>query len=212
MQAASTSKKNKSEASMKKDAQQESQQLQSNKDQNPEHIDLPQDTPSPQQDTEQVQHQAQQLPEQQPPIAAPPMEPDPTRVIVNATLAETQRATIEAHIRERKEDYHPVEGEIFCFPAMFPNYAGETEQDPLQVFKATSDPGTMYHHEAMQEADADKFKLAMLKEWDDQKKNWNSSIIKRSQVPEGENVLPAVWQMKRKRDIRSRAIKSTKLD
>lgn len=56
----------------------------------------------------------------------------------------------------------------------------------------------------MKEEDAEKFKEAMSKEWDDQTGNF--SIIHRSKVPEGEVILPAVWQMKRKRDISSRAI------
>jgi hypothetical protein len=103
-----------------------------------------------------------------------------------------------------------IDGELFCFQAMFPNYAGEPEQDPLTVFKATSDPDTMYMHEAMKEKDAKEFRKAMQKEWDDQFNNGNFTIVHRSEVPEGATVLPAVWQMKRKRDIMTRQIKKYK--
>ena len=35
--------------------------------------------------------------------------------------------------------------------------------DPLMVYKATSDSDTMYHHEAMRERDAEYFREAMTK-------------------------------------------------
>src|SRR6056300_23197 len=123
----------------------------------------------------------------------------PAERIINAMTAELSNATV-----------NDIEGEIFCFEAMFPNYAGEPEQDPLKVFKATADPDTMYMHEAMRQKDAAEFRKAMLKEWKDQFENGNFSIIHRSKVPEGATVLPAVWQMKRKRDIRTRQIKKYK--
>ena len=50
-----------------------------------------------------------------------------------------------------------IDGEIFCLQAMFSVYAGEPELDPLMVYKATTDPNTMYYHEAMREKDAEKF-------------------------------------------------------
>jgi len=93
-------------------------------------------------------------------------ETQPAERIINAMTAELSNATV-----------HDIEGEIFCFEAMFPNYAGEPGQDPLKVFKATADPDTMYMHEAMRQKDADEFKKAMLKEWKDQFENGNFSII-----------------------------------
>jgi hypothetical protein len=68
----------------------------------------------------------------------------------------------------------------------------------------------MYMHEAMREPDADEFRKAMQKEWDDQLGNRNFSIVHRSEVPEGATVLPTVWQMRRKRDIRTRKVKKYK--
>jgi hypothetical protein len=50
----------------------------------------------------------------------------------------------------------------------------------------------------------------MLKEITDQFENGNFTVIHKSQVPEGQIVLPAVWQMRRKRDVRTGAIKKYK--
>jgi hypothetical protein len=110
---------------------------------------------------------------------------------------------------ERKDvTRHDVEGEIFCLEAMFPSR--EEIENPLVAYKATSDPDTMYLHEAMKEPDADNFVKAMLKEVMDQMGNKNFSIIPRSEVPKGEKILPTVWQMKRKRDIKTQKIKKYK--
>ena len=120
-------------------------------------------------------------------------------IIIKAMTAELSNATAS-----------DVIGELFCFEAMFPNYAGEPEQNPLQVYKATTDPDTMYMHEAMRQKDAAEFRKAMQKEWKDQIENGNFTVIHRSKVPEGATILPAVWQMKRKRDIRTRKVKKYK--
>ena len=103
-----------------------------------------------------------------------------------------------------------VQGELFSFQALFPNYAGYPEKDPIQLYKATVDPDTMYHHQAMKQPDADEFRKAMQREWNDQLKNKNFTVIHRSKVPEGATILPAVWQMRRKRDIKTRQIKKYK--
>ena len=50
----------------------------------------------------------------------------------------------------------------------------------------------------------------MNKEVEDQLRNGNFTIIHRSELPKGATVLPAVWQMKRKRDIKTREIKKYK--
>ena len=126
-------------------------------------------------------------------------ESQPVETIIKAMTAELSQVTV-----------NDIEGEIFCFEALFPNYAGKPELDPLQVFKATSDPDTMYMHEAMEQPDKAEFRKAMRKEWDDQINNGNFSIVHRSSVPEGALILPAVWQMKRKRDIKTRQVKKYK--
>jgi hypothetical protein len=82
--------------------------------------------------------------------------------------------------------------------------------DPLHVYKAVSDPDTLYYHEAMREHDKDKFRESMLKEVTDQFENGNFTVIHKSQVPKGQVILPAVWQMRRKRDVMTGAIKKYK--
>ena len=63
---------------------------------------------------------------------------------------------------------------------------------------------------ALKEPDRAQFIKAMLKEVSDQKRNGNFSIIYKSEVPKDVKVLPAVWQMKRKRDINSRKVNKLK--
>ncbi len=73
---------------------------------------------------------------------------------------------------------------------MFP-CKGEDEH-PLMAFKATSDPDTMYLHDAMKEPDKKEFLVAMQKEVTDQAGNGNFSITHWSQVPKKATILPTV--------------------
>ena len=102
-------------------------------------------------------------------------------------------------------------GEIFCLSVLSGNDSKtEGDDNPILAYKASTDPDTMYRHEAMREPDRDEFIKAMHKEIIDQMKNGNFSIVRRSKVPKGKAILPAVWQMKRKRDIKTREIKKYK--
>jgi hypothetical protein len=65
-------------------------------------------------------------------------------------------------------------------------------------------------HKAMKEPDKNEFLKAMQKEVTDQANNGNFTIIHKSKVPKGAMILPTVWQMKRKRDIRTRKVKEYK--
>ena len=110
---------------------------------------------------------------------------------------------------------HDIEGEIMCLEAQFPDHEQkhhefQLEQQSLYAFKATTDPDTMYLHQVRREPDWKHFREAMTKEVKDQMDNGNYSIIKRSQVPEGAIIVPGVWQMKRKRDIKTQKIKKYK--
>jgi transposase InsO family protein len=69
----------------------------------------------------------------------------------------------------------------------------------LLAYKASSDPDTMYHHQAMKQPDKEKFQEAMKKECEAHYKEGNYKLIKRSDLPEGATLLSSVWQMKRKR-------------
>jgi hypothetical protein len=68
----------------------------------------------------------------------------------------------------------------------------------------------MYFHQAMKEHDRKQFIKAMEKEVKDQTKKGNFSIVKRSKVPGGVIILPTVWQMKRKHDIKTQKVKKWK--
>ena len=96
-----------------------------------------------------------------------------------------------------------VPGELFCLQALFPEdvYINEPEFDPhpLKAYAATSDPDTLYYHEAMKATDRSEFVKAMQEEIAGQLENNVYSPILRTAVPEGATILPAVWSMKRKR-------------
>jgi hypothetical protein len=76
-----------------------------------------------------------------------------------------------------------VEGEIFCYVAMFPHYDRWSYRDPLLAYKAVSDPDTLYYHQAMREKDKEKFQESMMKDVTDQFNNGNFPVIPRSEVP-----------------------------
>ena len=97
-----------------------------------------------------------------------------------------------------------IEGEIFCYQAMFPEGDHHEHNDPLLAYKAVSDPDTLYYHEAMKQSDRAEFKRGMKKEIQDQFDNGNFTIVHKSAVPKGHVILPTVWQMRRKRDAKNR--------
>ena len=101
--------------------------------------------------------------------------------------------------------------ELFGFEAMVPHGQREIDEceNPLAL-KAVADPDTMYWHQAMREPDREQFQKAMEKEVNDQLKNGNFTIVPRSSIPPNQRVFPAVWQMRRKRDIKTQEIKKYK--
>jgi hypothetical protein len=101
-----------------------------------------------------------------------------------------------------------VPGKLFTYAAMCPLQRDPTmDEHPLIYMKATaSDPDTMYLHKAMKEPDALDFKKAMQKEVQDQTDGEVFRLMQRSQVPKGATILPAVWQMKQKRHIKTHKV------
>ena len=88
--------------------------------------------------------------------------------------------------------------EIFALNALFPD---DTNIDPdltLCAMKATSDPDTLYFHEAIRTPDRAKFIKAMEKEISDNNNNYNFQLIHRRKIPTGCTVLPSVWKLRRK--------------
>ena len=98
-----------------------------------------------------------------------------------------------------------MKGEIFCLSTIYPR-ENNLKENPLQAFKVTSDPDTMYLHEAMNDPDRKELITAIVKEVTYHMENGKYSIIPKSQVPTGATILPAVWKMKRWQGIKTRAI------
>ena len=92
-------------------------------------------------------------------------------------------------------------------------YAQESlieEKYIIYVLKAQCDPDTIYHHQDMKQPDSEKLKAAMTDEVKSQFENENFEIVSRASVPKNATILPAVWHMKRKRDIKTGTIKKYK--
>ena len=102
-----------------------------------------------------------------------------------------------------------VKGEILAITVEI-NSLNIKEYEHPMACKASTDPDTMYMHEAMKEKDRKQFILAMKKEVEDQMANGNYTIVHIKDVPKGKIILPAVWQMRRKRDIKTRLVKKYK--
>ena len=122
------------------------------------------------------------------------------RLVDQLLTIETMHATTIDGENEQPGDTEPACGELFAFSTLFPLH-DEVDQDPLFAYAASADPDTMYYHEAMKEEDSEQFKKAMVKEFMDQWDNGNFDLKQRSEVPDDARILPAVWQMKRKRKI-----------
>ena len=91
-----------------------------------------------------------------------------------------------------------IPGDVLCLQTMCPDHKIELTNmnEDFLAMKATSDPDTMYMHEAMKEPDAQEFTKAMMKEVNDQMTNGNFIVLLKSMVTEGATIFPAVWQMK----------------
>ena len=123
----------------------------------------------------------------------------PTRRLIEVMTAEIMEATSGN-----------VSGEVFAYASMFPHDDRDDYTNPLLAYKSVSDPDTLYYHEAMREHDKDRFQESMLKELSDQFDNGNFTVVHKSEVPTDQTILPAVWQMKRKRDAKTGSIKKYK--
>jgi len=70
---------------------------------------------------------------------------------------------------------------------------------PLEAYKASSDPDTIYWHEAMAATDKSQFLKAAEKEVADHTENDLWEVVHKQKVPQGALIAPGVWAMKRKR-------------
>ena len=77
--------------------------------------------------------------------------------------------------------------------------------DPI-AFKASTDPDTMYYHEAMAAPDRQQFITAIIKEVNAHIENNHWALVPIEDVPQGTKILDSIWAMKRKRDIKTQEI------
>jgi hypothetical protein len=101
-------------------------------------------------------------------------------------------------------------GEIFCFKAQCPDDEQIDAFADILAMKAKADPDTLYLHEARKQPDWSEFEEAMQMEIEQQVNLGIYEIVETSTVPEGATILNAVWQLRRKRDARTGAIKKYK--
>jgi Reverse transcriptase (RNA-dependent DNA polymerase) len=80
------------------------------------------------------------------------------------------------------------------------------EDEEFTSCAASNDPDIMYLHEAMKQPDKKKFIKAMEDEVRAHTENGNWILVSRKSVPSNQPVLPAVWAMRRKRDIATQEI------
>jgi hypothetical protein len=133
-------------------------------------------------------------------ILLPPLQ-------VNEQEQQQQIPDVRRSGRERRppawhRDYVPIDRAIamptIIEPSVNEFFNPASTADPLLAYKAVrqSDPDTMYLWQAMKQTDWMQFQSAMRKEIDDHKSRGHWKIVKRSHVPKGATVLPAVWSMK----------------
>jgi hypothetical protein len=111
---------------------------------------------------------------------------------------------------EAEISHQDATAELFAYSALFPHDDSTEEGTTLMAMKAKADPDTLYLHEAMRQPDWKDFSEAMQVEIEQQVAAGIYTITLRSKLPKGATVLPAVWQLRRKRDIRTGKVKKHK--
>ena len=74
------------------------------------------------------------------------------------------------------------------------------------AYLAKNSADTIYYDQAINQPDRDQFIQAIVKEVNDYIDHQHWQLMPRSEVPEDQKVLPSVWSMKRKRDIKTQAV------
>ena len=131
---------------------------------------------------------------------------------ISSTLPQLMKLQLAEISHQKYNNINYVEGEIFSYLAQITDDddTSKFKNEPLLAYKATTDPDTLYLHEAMKQKDWKNFRIAMQKEVDDRMKYKNFSVIHKNKIPKSTTVLITVWVLKRKRDIKTGAIKNIK--
>jgi hypothetical protein len=93
-----------------------------------------------------------------------------------------------------------ITGEILSFTTV------TTETPNITSMGATTDPDTMYFHQAMKQADAKNFLGAVHNEFNNLLQRGVFEIVPTFLVPEEMKVFSSVWSMRRKRKVRTREV------
>jgi hypothetical protein len=97
-----------------------------------------------------------------------------------------------------------VPGKIFNFAALFEHCEHDLEK--MQVMSAAGDPDTMYYHQAMWQPDSNKFRKAVMEEFQRMLIHQVLSVVKLSKVPTGTVIFPSVYAMQQNRRVKTREI------
>jgi hypothetical protein len=65
--------------------------------------------------------------------------------------------------------------------------------DPIAFLARTSDPDTMYFHQAIRQPDCEEFIKAIIGEINDHIKQKHWVLVPRDKVPKGTKILDSVW-------------------
>jgi Reverse transcriptase (RNA-dependent DNA polymerase)/GAG-pre-integrase domain len=125
-----------------------------------------------------------------------------TTTTINEVRSQTTRSGREVRTPRHLDDFV-----VYCAASNSKDcLEASTEHEHPMAFAASSDPDIMYLDEALKAPDRAEFIRAMQKEVQAHTSNNNWRIIPRSRVPHGQTVLPAVWAMRRKRNIQTQEV------
>ena len=150
------------------------------------------------QQQQQQETDTPETPDQPPTGTSPTQDQPPSRVSRSG-----RKINRPARLIDELANYSVCEGEVLSVAHEYD--IQDAMADPF-AFAASSDPDTMYLHQAKREPDWANFKQAMKEEVRAHEDNKHWELIPKHQVPEGEQILPSVWAMKRKRRISTRKV------
>jgi hypothetical protein len=128
------------------------------------------------------------------------LETDPHDGIRRSSRKRTRTQKYIEYMEEREPSFVAFEAIAYLDADPSGNF------HPLEFFQASSDPDTLYWHEAMAAKDKIQFLEAAEKEVKDHTRNKLWEVVHKRQVPQGSLIAPGVWSMKRKRRIDSREV------
>jgi hypothetical protein len=151
-------------------------------------------------EVDQTNNQGDQLEQDNPQVIDMDDEEDAASIQENADENQLPTTRSGRVIRQpaRYGDYVAFNCDLIISP--------EGDDNKIFAYSASTDPDVLYLHQAMAAPDKDEFKQAMEQEVNSHSDNVNWIVMNREDVPDGHTVLPAIWAMRRKRDISTRAV------